>query len=130
MDGDWEAWIAFFIKGVFETATSTVETAQRLTGQLESDRRRIREHGRAAGSALRVQQALAERPILTMPEACTRTGLSKPTTGRALELLQALGIVRELTGRRRNRLYGYDPYLKVLSEGTEPFTTDEDVSNG
>lgn len=119
-DGDWEAWLAFFLDGVRQTAEGAVATARRLAALFVEDRGRIETTGRRAGSALRVHDALKERPILSMPEACRRTGLSFPAASAAMELLEGeLGVARELTGRRRNRLFAYDRYLAILSEGTE-----------
>jgi Fic family protein len=118
--GDWEAWLDFFLKGVTETADGTVSTAQRLLALFQEDRSRIQQRGRAAGSALRVHQALTERPITSLQEASRRTGLSFPAASAGMELLADLGIAREVTGKKRNRLFGYDRHLAILNEGTEP----------
>jgi Fic family protein len=84
-----------------------------------ADRARIEARGRRAGSALRVHEALKARPILSMPEACRVTGLSFPAASSAMDLLVELVVARELTGKRRNRLFLYDGYLAILNEGTE-----------
>jgi len=86
----------------------------------ESDRVRIEGIGRRASNALRVFDALRSRPVATIPDLVSRTGLTYPTTGKLIEKLQDLDIVRELTGRSRNRVFVYDQYLRILSEGTEP----------
>jgi len=119
-DGDWEAWVRFFLDGVCETADGAVKTAQRLVKMFDKDRARIQEKGRAAGSALRVHEAMIKRPVASMGEAAKWTGLSVPTVSSSLMLLVKLGIARELTGRQRNRLYSYDRYMAILNEGTEP----------
>ncbi len=75
---------------------------------------------RRAGSALRVHEALKARPILSLPEICRTTGLSFPAASSAMALLTEMRIARELTGRRRDRLFAYDRYLATLNEGTEP----------
>jgi len=62
---------------------------------------------------------LKARPIRSMPGICDATGLSFPAVSSAMELLVELGIARELTGKRRNRLFVYERYLAVLNEGTE-----------
>jgi len=118
-DGDWEAWLRFFLDGVRETAEGAVTTAHRLTDSFARDRRNIEGAGRRASSALRVHEALKARPILSLPAATKATGLSFPAVSSAMELLGKLGIVRELTGQRRHRLFAYDLYLEVLNEGTE-----------
>lgn len=118
-DGDWEAWLTFFLEGVRITAQGAVETAQRLSVLHLDDRALIEPTGRRAGSALRVHEALKARPILSLAAICERTGLSFPAASSAMDLLVGLGIARELTGRRRNRLFVYDRYLTILNEGTE-----------
>ncbi|MEW6268233.1 MAG: Fic family protein [Thermodesulfobacteriota bacterium] len=118
--GDWEAWLAFFLEGVRTTAEGAVDTAQRLAEMFRRDRETIETRGRRAGSALRVHEAIKARPILSMPEICRVTGLSFPAASSAMELLIGLGIARELTGKRRNRLFVYGQYLAILNEGTQP----------
>lgn len=75
--------------------------------------------GRAASSAVKVYRVLRDRPIVTLPEACRRTGLSFPTVNQRMDDLVRLGIARKLTGRRRSRTFAYDRYLPILNEGVE-----------
>jgi Fic family protein len=118
--GDWEAWLDFFLEGVTATATSAVDTAQRLVARFTEDRARVQNAGRGAATMLRVLQSLHERPVLTLNEVSRRTGLSFPTSAKGMTALTTLGLVRELTGFRRNRVFAYDRYLAILAEGTEP----------
>jgi Fic family protein len=117
-EGDWEAWLRFFAEGVAETAESAVSAARSLVDLFEKDRQLIQAKG-STGSALQIHHALQGRPITSISRVAKETGLSVPTVGSALQVLCELGIARELTGKRRNRLYGYDRYLQILSEGTE-----------
>jgi Fic family protein len=119
-EGDWEGWLVFFLEGVRDTADGAVATARRLAGMFQEDRRQIETAGRRAGSALRVHEALKAHPLLSLPAICDRTGLSFPAASSAIDLLLEGGIARELTGKRRNRLFLYDRYLAILNEGTEP----------
>ena len=118
--GDWEAWLDFFLEGVTMTATGAVETAQRLVTLYKEDTARVQAAGRSTATMLRVLQALHERPVLTLNEVSRRAGLSFPTASKGMVGLVELGIVRELTGHRRNRVFAYDRYLAILGEGTEP----------
>jgi Fic family protein len=120
ISGDWEAWLDFFLEGVATTATSAVETAQRLVALFKEDTARIQAAGRTAAAMLRVLQALHERPVLTVNGVSRRTGLSFPTAAKGMTGLAAIGLARELTGNRRNRVFAYDRYLAILGEGTEP----------
>ncbi len=118
--GDWEAWLAFFLEGVKRTAEGAVSTAQRLSRMFQDDRNRIQAAGgRRAGSALRVHDALKSRPILSLPAARRDTKLSFQAAASAMGVLVTHGIAREITGKRRNRLFVYDQYLSILNEGTE-----------
>jgi Fic family protein len=117
-DGDWEAWIGFFLRGVVETADGAVATARRVVAVFSADRELVLAQGRRAGSALRVCEALASRPILTLSGTAERTGLSFPGASDGMKLLGELGIVNELTGKKRNRVYAYTRYLAMLGEGT------------
>ena len=118
--GDWEAWLAFFVEGVRATAEDGVETARRLSQVFEDDREKIQTRGRRAGSALRAHEVLMRSPVLSIRHVHERTGLSWPTAAAAIDLLSELGITQEMTGDRRNRLFAYDEYIAILSEGSEP----------
>jgi Fic family protein len=120
--GDWESWLDFFLEGVVSTATSAVETAQRLVVLFKEDTARLQTVGRGATTMLRVLQSLHERPVITLNEVARRTGLSFPTSAKGMTSLVDIGLVRELTGFRRNRVFAYDRYLAILGEGTEPLS--------
>ena len=118
--GDWEAWMEFFLSGVNETAEQAVAAALRILDLLESDRRKIEAPNRRAGSVLRVFQHAQAHPILSIQGTAKKIGLSFPTVTAAIGHLQKLGILKEITGRQRSRLFVYDAYLNILNEGTEP----------
>jgi Fic family protein len=119
-DGEWEAWLDFFLEGVRTTADQAVATARQLVEVFEKDRDRIRKAGRAAGSALQVHDVLRDRPLTSLNVVSQRTGLSFPAATSGMRLLMKLGIAREQTGRKRNRVFAYARYLSILNEGTEP----------
>jgi Fic family protein len=119
-DGDWEAWLDFFAQGVSESAAGAVETAQRLVKLARDDADRIRRMPRVAGTVLRVHQALQQRPLASANLIARLSGVSIPSVNSALATLANEGMVREISGRRRNRVFSYVEYLRVLSAGTEP----------
>ena len=119
--GDWEAWLDFYLEGVRLTANDAVTVVHSLTKTFGDDQAKIERHaGRRAGSVLRVHSALKERPILSIRATSIRTGLSFRATAQALHWLVNRGIVHEITGKNRNRLFSYHEVLKVLLKGTEP----------
>ncbi|MGD9683108.1 MAG: hypothetical protein AB7W16_18115 [Candidatus Obscuribacterales bacterium] len=87
---------------------------------IQSDRAKIAEIGRGAGSALQVHQFLERKPLVVIPEMVKALNLSTPTVTAALQNLERIGIVREVTGKQRGRVFVYDAYLKILERGTEP----------
>lgn len=113
--GDWEAWLDFFLEGVTATAQDAVETAHRLLALFAADRERMLPLGRAAANTLRVFDVLRHRPVVNVKLLAQRTGVSFTTAARAVEALQRLGIVREVTGRARERVFVYGGYLDLLA---------------
>ena len=120
LEGDWEEWLRFFMAGVHETSHLAVQTAKNLVALFDEHADKIQSLGKPAGSALRVHSALQKNPILSIARAAEITGLSFPTVTRAMEHLIGLGIAKEITGKPANRLYSYDSYIQILSQGTEP----------
>ena len=120
-EGAWQEWLRFFLEGVKETSAQAVEAARSILERFEEDRLKIRDGlGRSANSALRMHEFLQENPVVTTSRAAEEMTISRPTITSALENLQELGIVREMTGKERYRVYAYDEYLGILHEGTEP----------
>jgi Fic family protein len=118
-DGDWEGWLKFYFTGVEEVANQASETAKQLLRMFEEHHARIQKLGKAAGSALRVHELLKKRVLLSLPTACQELHLSFPAVSKAVSNLEKLGLVREFTGKQRNRFFSYESYLKVLTEGTD-----------
>jgi Fic family protein len=118
--GEWEAWVAFFLRGVTETARQGIQTAQNLLRLFSNDRHRIEQLGRPAATALRLHQFFQRRGLTTIPAASRQLGLSQPTVTSAIVHLQTLGVVRETTGRQRGKVFVYGAFLDLLSEGTDP----------
>ena len=119
LTGDWEAWLDFFAEAVIVTADQADLTARQLLDLSNRDRDMIGSLGRAAESTLRVHRALMERPIATSGWLVDNTGITPATVNKALRRLEKLGIVQEITARRRNRLFSYAGYVEIMSQGTE-----------
>ncbi len=98
-----------------------MDTAKKLMAVAISDRRKIQNLGKPAASVLRIHDVLLKTPILSMKKAAQATGISFTTVASSFKHLQKLGLVKELTGNQRNRFFGYDGYIAVLSEGPAEF---------
>ena len=119
-NGNWEAWLDFFLAGVAETANQAFEAATRIVDLFKEDRERITNESDRAGSTLRIHDLFQQNPFLTSNQLVQKTGLSAPTVNAALADLEKMGIVEEVTGRKRGRVFSYRRYLAILSEGTDP----------
>lgn len=119
-EGDWESWVAFFVEGVQQTAEQAIATARRIDELFRADGERIQQLGRRAASASLIHDALKRSPVRSAKSLTPVTQLSVPTINAMLDALARLDIVREITGRKRHRVYRYEAYVRLLSEGTEP----------
>ena len=119
LQGDWERWLDFFAEGIATTATQALATAQGLLATVDRDRDRIASLGRVAPSALTVHHALQRQPLATSAALVNATGLTAATVNKSLMHLQKLGIVKELTRRRRDRVFSYRRYVQLLNAELE-----------
>jgi Fic family protein len=113
-DGAWEDWLEFFLEGVIAVASSATTTARGIRELIEKDREVIHDLGRGASSALRVHELAGRRIVLTAGRAAPILGLSVPTVNAAVARLEEAGILREVTGRKRGRVFVYHAYLALL----------------
>ena len=120
IEGDWESWLLFFLTGVHETANQAVQASRRILELFQNDQVRIETFGRSLATTLRVYKLLQSIPLISIPRASQETAISIPTVTAALTRLEDLGIVREITSKRRDKLYSYEKYIHLLNEGTEP----------
>jgi Fic family protein len=118
-DGDWEGWTAYFLECVRETADNGVTTAQRLFALLSKDRQRLLNSPGATVPAIRLFDALPRRPMVTLAGAMKALKTTKPTASKAINALKDAKILRETTGKQRDRVYAYHGYLHLLTSDTE-----------
>jgi Fic family protein len=116
----WEEWLSFFLEGTEITAHQAANAAVQILHLFETDRKKIHSLGRNTASALRVHEYMQGHPLIKIGPVAKLLKLSVPTVTSALEHLTKLKVAKEVTGKRRDRLFAYPRYLNILSEGTEP----------
>lgn len=116
-DGDWEAWVDFFLKGVAQTAQGAALTARRLTDCYQEDLAKVRELGRSGGKAAAALGCFRERPVFGVKDVAAGIRVTFPTADKAIQVLVDQGILRETTGKPRNRVFVYQRYIDILNEG-------------
>lgn len=115
--GNWEEWVAFFLEGVIETATQATSTASNILTLFEQDLQSIETSGRDSASIFKTYQCFKQTPIGNSSLIIKQTGLSLPTVLKALRVLDDLGIIREITGKERHKIFTYVGYLGLLNDG-------------
>lgn len=118
IEGEWEEWLLFFLTGVIETAEQAVSTARGLHALLQKDETRLQDYKRKSGSLIKIHKYLQLHPLSSISRISAGVHLSFPTVKSAIDELVRLDILRELTGKERNRLYAYKEYIDILNSGT------------
>ena len=115
--GEWEPWLKFFLRGIAAVAREATDKARRIVNMREEHRARIQDElGRAAPNALTVLERLYERPIVSVNDVVEITGAAFATANRVVDALCGLGLLAETTGHSRNRVFAYEPYLRLFSD--------------
>ena len=118
--GEWEVWLDFFLTGVADTANQAFKAATQIADLFNEDHERIMAKSSRVGSALRIHELFQHYPFLTVHHLVEKTSLTSPTVNATLVDLERLGIVEEITGRKRWRVFSYRRYFDILREGTDP----------
>jgi len=113
-EGDWAGWLRFFLDGVSEIADDATQRARDLFSRVGDDRRALLETQGATVTAIQLFEALPKHPVITMPLVTRLLSTTKPTAGKAIDVLIRAGILVEVGERKRDRLYRYGHYLRLL----------------
>lgn len=116
-DGDWEGWLRFFLRGVAETAEEATATAEAILRLRDAHRDLVRDLGT---NALRMLDVLYERPVVNVAAVRQALAVSWPTANKLTLVFEGRGLLMEVTGKRRNRVFRYAPYLALFKEATVP----------
>lgn len=118
-DGDWEGWLCYFLEGVEVIARESVVVIGTLFELVALDRSRYLDSDGVTLVGVRLFDLLPEHPVLTIKSVVELCGTTKPTASKAVESLSESGILVEVSGRSRDRVYQYASYLDILRAGTE-----------
>jgi Fic family protein len=116
-EGDWEGWVGFFLDGVETAATDAERGIVAMASLINADRKRLLAAPRVGAAALRLFELLPLMPRFTIEQARQKLDTTFPTATAAVKLLQELGLLTELTGQKKNRLFSYAAYVELLAQG-------------
>lgn len=118
--GEWEAWLAFFLEGVAEVSKEATATARQIVHLREEERARIgQDLGRRAGVGLKLLEHLFRNPVVNVKRVEEVTGLSQPAANALTNAMEDIGVLREMTGKKSYRVFGFDRYLQLFQEREE-----------
>jgi len=112
-EGNWEGWLKFFLKGIYEVSLSSTETARQIL-HLRESHREILSQQKLGANAHVLLDYLYERPLLTIKSVEVRLGCAYITASKLIEQFETLGLLKEITGGQRSREYQYEPYLALF----------------
>ncbi|MYC59433.1 MAG: Fic family protein [Gammaproteobacteria bacterium] len=118
--GDWEGWLGFFVDGVLSVSREATETARKILALREEHRSLVTEKlGRAAGNGHRILEHLYQRPIVTVESIVQLLDITYTGANNLVSRFANLGLLQEITGQQRNRVFRYNPYLDLFSDAPE-----------
>ena len=117
--GAWEAWTEFFLEGIATIAEEAVAGARELFALITEDRGRLIAAPSASVMAVRLIEQLPIHPVVSIPAVVKLLKTTKPTAGKAVQLLESLGVLTETSGKQRDRTFAYTAYVEKLRAGTE-----------
>lgn len=122
LDDDWEGWLKFFLRGIYEVSQQATDTARKILALQEEHRNLVQRDGRMAANSLRLLDVLYEFPVLTIAEVASQLGITFPAASAVVKRFEKLDLLKEQTGKKSFRMYAYKTYLDILKEGTQPLT--------
>lgn len=115
--GDWEGWLAFYLRGVSQVSQEATGIAHRILTLREEHRAAVTSgFGRGAANGHRVLEKLYEQPIVTVARVQEMTGTTYQGANKIVSRLLDLGILTETTGQRRNRVFYYAAYIAIFGD--------------
>ena len=117
-DGDWEGWILFFLKGVIETSEEAFNTAREIVILKEKCITKLHEKLVSSVYAIKLLDLIYEMPLISVKDISAIINISKESINRLIRKFERVGILKEITGKKRYRRYLFADYVEIISRGT------------
>lgn len=123
--GDWEGWLKFFLQGVYEVAQSATSTARKIVNLRESHRSLVQEHGKLVANSIVMLDRLYHRPVVTVSSVADLLDIRFPNAANIVKVFEDLGILHEISGKARNRVYLYHSYFSLFNDEEVTFDRED-----
>lgn len=118
-EGDWESWLEFFFKGVIEVSNNSIETAKRIIRLKDDLIEKLLERNIGGVHAVKLIDILFDRPVITVGEVSESIGISRQAANKLVTKFEDIGILGEITGKKRYKKYIFSDYVRIIGEGTQ-----------
>ena len=115
LSGDLIHWVRFFLQGVAETSAKGRDTFSKILNLRTDVEQRILTLGKRAPNAHAALNLLYRRPFIAASDLAQAIEVSAPTAQALIKSLIKLGILTEITGQMRDRLYAFELYLNLFA---------------
>lgn len=127
-DGNFEAWVTFFLEGIVTVSEQVVQTTKRIQALERRDTDRILA-GNVGHAGVLLLRKLMEQPVMRVKDVEKAVGVSYSKANNLIAEMESLGVLKQITPGKRNRKFKYDEYVAILSEGTEPTHLAENIEH-
>ncbi len=118
--GDWDSWLIFFLKGVIESAQRALQSVLDIQTIFDEDQKKIEVMVRSEHAIFKIFEYIKKVPQISVDVIVGQLEVSAPTARNAIEILEKIGILQEITGKQRFKIYVYKKYLDILESGAQP----------
>lgn len=118
--GDYEQWISFFLTGVIQTCQDAIESIKQILLLRETHQILLYKKRISSPIAIMFLDKLFYTPLMGVGDVQKEFKLSHQSASNLVSQFEKLGILKEVTGKKRGRQFIYTKYVALLSEGTKP----------
>lgn len=117
-DGAWEDWIKFFLNGISETSQEAVNTARDIIKLKDDTISKLYENSISSIHAVKLVDLLFDRPLISNTYIAHKLNISSVTANSLVNKFEKLGILNEITGKKRYKVYFFTTYVEIINRGT------------
>lgn len=119
LDGDWEGWLKFFLKGIREVSREAANLAKEIIVLKDKLSKRLFYKKVSSAYAVEFLNLLFYKPIITSQELIKELEVSKETASQLVKKFEEIEILKEISGKKRYKIYIFSDYINIIKRGTE-----------